>query len=358
VFAHAAHRIAKDWNKVHFAYPSLQGGMADLIPPDVTRFVELDFSSGSVEEYRRIERYVRQHGISVAIGFDQPVRRGSYRYLRKGGVTRFMSYWGAPTSSINSGIKLLLKRLEVWCTPFKPDLFVFQSHGMRKTAVRGRGIPFSRTRVVRTGVDVTRFVPDFHRNRGRVHEIFGIPRNRKVIYYSGHVVRRKGVHVLLRAIVHLVEELGRNDLHFLFVGNRGLEADQFLGMYAGTEARHYVTFGGYRDDLETILPGCYAGVLATTGWDSFPVSTIEISAAGLPLLVSDLLGVRETVIDGVTGFRFPPGDHRELARLLVKLADDAVLRERLGRVARRRVERGFRREQQIERFVRAIASID
>lgn len=357
VFAHAAHRIAQQWDKVHFAYPSLRDGMSDSIPVEVTRFIDLDFSSGKAKEHRRIEEYVRQNGITTAIGFDQPVRRTSYRYLRRGGVTRFVSYWGAPVSSMNSGIMLLLKRIDVWRSVYKPDLFVFQSHGMRKTAVYGRGIPFGRTRVVRSGVDISRYDPAADHTNHHAHEVLGIPRDRKIVYYSGHMALRKGVHVVLRAVVHLVENLGRRDLHLVLVGNRGTVADQFQDIYARSPARDFITFGGYRDDLEKILPGCYVGVLATTGWDSFPMSTIEISAAGLPLLVSDLIGVRETVIDEMTGFRFPVGDYVRLAELIAKLADDRELRDRLGRAARRRVEKGFRREQQVERLVQAVNSI-
>ena len=101
-----------------------------------------------------------------------------------------------------------------------------------------------------------------------------------------------------------------------------------------------------------------AAVLATTGWDSYPMSTIEVGASGLPLLVSDLLGVRETVIDGFSGLRFKTGCEKSLADKLSLLLDDRKLRDKLGKQARQRIEHHFNRHQQVERFLQAIDSIE
>ncbi len=59
-------------------------------------------------------------------------------------------YWGAPMSSLNQGLKLLAKRLEVALfRRDRPDLFLFESEAMRDLAVKGRGLPRSATDVFR-----------------------------------------------------------------------------------------------------------------------------------------------------------------------------------------------------------------
>jgi len=60
-------------------------------------------------------------------------------------------------------------------------------------------------------------------------------------------------------------------------------------------------FGGYRSDLDLLQRGCYAGVIASTGWDSFARSGLEMQASGLPVLVSDLRGLREVMEHDVSG---------------------------------------------------------
>ena len=91
-----------------------------------------------------------------------------------------------------------------------------------------------------------------------------------------------------------------------------------------------------------------------TGSDSYSVSTMEVGAAGVPLIVSNLLGVKETVIPGKTGFRFPPGDQVALADQIEHFLEDPSTREKLGRLARKRIEHTFTREKQVQRFVEAI----
>ena len=64
-------------------------------------------------------------------------------------------------------------------------------------------------------------------------------------------------------------------------------------------------------------------------------------AAGLPVVLSAVGGLRELVIDGVTGFSVKPGNGDELAGALRRLVADAELRRTLGGAARERAERQF-----------------
>ena len=137
-----------------------------------------------------------------------------------------VSYWGAPMSSLNSGLKLLAKRVEVSLRRSKPDHFVFESEGMREAAVFGRGVPASRTSVVRLGVDLDRFRPAEDRPVPLPSEL-GIPDGRFVVFYSGHFEPRKGVQVIVDAARHLVEKLDDRRFHFLLCGNKGNEADPY-----------------------------------------------------------------------------------------------------------------------------------
>jgi glycosyltransferase involved in cell wall biosynthesis len=67
-------------------------------------------------------------------------------------------------------------------------------------------------------------------------------------------------------------------------------------------------------------------------------------AAGVPMVVTDCGALRELVKDGERGFVVPVGDSAALADRLKTLADDADLRERMGRAAREEVERKYRIE--------------
>ncbi len=66
---------------------------------------------------------------------------------------------------------------------------------------------------------------------------------------------------------------------------------------------------------------------------------------GRPVIASDLGGFRETIIDGVTGLLFPPGDADSLASAIAgALALDAEERANLAAEAMANIEATFTRE--------------
>jgi len=347
VLVEVARRIDGTDLGVHVAYTDLSSGWPSGLPTSFNRVIPFDSSSSDSAHLHAIERYVRHHNIQIALGFDQPVRRPGYQALRRGGVRTFVSYWGAPMSSLKNRWTLALKRLDVRLARHGPDHYIFESRAMQRTAVEGRGIPRSRTSVAHLGVDTSVFRP----SQGRdwyAHDLFGIPRDRQIVYYSGHMEERKGVDVLVKAAVDLVDHRGLRNVHFLFLGNQAGQEVQFDALYRGRSAEGHITFGGYRADVERIIPGCYLGAIGSTGWDSFTMSSLEIAACGVPLLVSRLPGLDETVEDGETGYTFAVGAHAELADRVSLLLHDTERRDVMGVASRARVLRSFTAERQIE----------
>jgi glycosyltransferase involved in cell wall biosynthesis len=76
---------------------------------------------------------------------------------------------------------------------------------------------------------------------------------------------------------------------------------------------------------------------------------LEAMACARPVVVSDVGGLRGTVKPEVSGLRFPRGDAVALADQLLRLLDDAPLREWMGLAARARVEAEFGWDRIIER---------
>jgi glycosyltransferase involved in cell wall biosynthesis len=87
---------------------------------------------------------------------------------------------------------------------------------------------------------------------------------------------------------------------------------------------------------------------------------IEAMAAGLPVVASDVGGLRELVRDGETGTLVPPGDPAVLANALRPLVADRELRRRYGSAGRQRAKTlfdvsGFRRAH-LELYRRELAA--
>jgi glycosyltransferase involved in cell wall biosynthesis len=100
---------------------------------------------------------------------------------------------------------------------------------------------------------------------------------------------------------------------------------KFLGPIKGqakTEA--------FRDADIFILPSYAEGV---------PISMLEAMSYGIPVVVTDVGGIPETVTDGQEGFIVRPGQIEAIAAALSRLVGEPELRRQMGRAGRARIER-------------------
>jgi glycosyltransferase involved in cell wall biosynthesis len=103
-----------------------------------------------------------------------------------------------------------------------------------------------------------------------------------------------------------------------------------------------VEFLGTRTDTDRILSDSDVFVLSTH-WEGFPITILEAMRSGLPVVATDVDGVREAVLDGETGYLVQRGDTPELTAKLRLLLSSPDLRAQLGSAGRRRYESEFTR---------------
>lgn len=353
-FFNMSREVFSNDSQIHFLYQNLSGGIPKFLPPAFFNILTIDDQLCS-DKISSISSYVRQNSISILFGIDLPVRHLLYKPLRRAGLKTIISYWGAPMSDFCPAYKLFFKRLQVLLSRFKPDHFIFESKNMAMSAIFGRGISSSRVSIVNLGVDPEKFSP--YNKSSYVYRTFNIPSNRKVIIYSGHMEERKGVHVIIKAAAFMVNQLHRYDIHFLIAGNKNGEESRFYHLYQNSMAQNHITFAGYRDDLAKITPCCYTGVIASTGWDSFTVSSLEMASCGLPLIVSNLQGLPETIEPDVTGFLFNTGDSLDLASKLIQVLDDPVLHRSMSNAARNRILQNFTFDYQVQKLSNTLKTV-
>ena len=340
-----------DRSRIHFTYRDLGSGPPRSLPPEFTNVSQLDATDASQTTQERLAALLNRHRADFALTFDVQPIHPLFRVMRRNGVRTILSYWGAPISSPMPAWKLALKRAQIVLSRSKVDGLVFESRAMADLAHFGRGVPAHMIDIVPLGVDVTRYRPQ---PSDYVYRTFGIPRERKVVVFSGHCTPRKGIDTLIRAAVELLSVRKRSDVYFLLCGNQGQESQPYEAIYEGLGIQSWIRFAGYRTDLLPIFQSSYCGVLPSSGWDSFTLSSVEMAATGLPIVASRLQGLAEAVLDGETGLLVEPGHVTELADRLEQLLDDPEAARRFGRAARARCERELTVELQKERLLRAI----
>lgn len=347
-FFKMAFSLTKNEDHIHFSFKNFNNGHPDSLPENFSNLIAID--NNHPETLPKARDYILQHKIDYAFCFDLQVSSDIGSMLRACNVKKIISYWGATISGENSGLKLLLKKIEVLLNRKKPDHFIFESEAMRFYAVQGRGIPKAMTSVIPTGIDIEKYQPE-NRNKNLLNQLFSIPEEAKVVFYSGHMERRKGVHVIIDAAIEIVEKRGQENIYFLITGNKPGEEKDFLTQLGNSKAAQKVIFGGYRTDLDKIMPSCDLGVIASTGWDSFPMSSLEMAACGLPLIVSDLQGLTETITEEVTGLKFPPGDSKKLAEHIIRLLTNHQEMQDFSLRARQRIIQSYSVDHQLDKLL-------
>ncbi|KWR90166.1 glycosyl transferase [Cupriavidus sp. IDO] len=101
-----------------------------------------------------------------------------------------------------------------------------------------------------------------------------------------------------------------------------------------------VRFTGGIGDVPNLLLTAQIFVL-TSDHEGFPLSVLEAMRAGLPVIASDLPGIREQLDNGRCGVLLERNDEATLAEALSRLASDASWRTALGNAARNRWEQHY-----------------
>ena len=154
------------------------------------------------------------------------------------------------------------------------------------------------------------------------------------IIFTARMVEDKGTLVLIEAAKKLEPEY-KGKIQFLLCG--GLDTNPNGITKEMLESRcdgEYIQWLGHRKDVLELLKQSH--IMAFPSWyrEGLPKSVIEAEAIGRPIVTTDSVGCRDTVIDGKNGFLIPIKDSNALADALKKLIDSKELRETMGKNAR------------------------
>jgi glycosyltransferase involved in cell wall biosynthesis len=192
-------------------------------------------------------------------------------------------------------------------------------------------------------INVERFRPDAEA-RAAVRAKMGAE-GKFVVLCVAHLIAAKGVDVLVRAVPELPPEA------VVWVAGEGDRAAEFERLSAELGVADRVRFLGSRPHIEPYAQAADCFVCPSLWAEAAGLVNLEAQAAGLPVVASNIGGIPEYVAHGETGLLFAPGDSKELAAHLRRLAGDEALRRSLGEAARARVVARFSAEALLEQYL-------
>lgn len=214
------------------------------------------------------------------------------------------------------------------------DAVISTNESYRQVAINRGGMAAEDVTVVRSGPDLTRFVPrppDPDLRQGK----------RYLAAYLGVMGPQDGVDYALRALSALRWELGRHDLHCVFMGS-GDAYDAMVELSRQLRIDDMVEFTGRVPDefVERCLSTADVCLSPDPKNPLNDVSTMnkvmEYMAMGRPLVSFELVEARVSAADAA--LYAPANDEMAFARAIDRLLRDPELREIMGERGRHRVE--------------------
>jgi glycosyltransferase involved in cell wall biosynthesis len=140
---------------------------------------------------------------------------------------------------------------------------------------------------------------------------------------------------LIRAFALVAQ---RHSVQLVLAGD-GILRPQLEQLAQECGIRERITFLGNveREDLLRLYREAAVFTFSTRGEGS-PLALLEAMSCGLPVVASDVPGVREILATGECGLLVPPDQPAEMARAIERILGDAELARRMGANARQYVE--------------------
>ena len=134
----------------------------------------------------------------------------------------------------------------------------------------------------------------------------------------------------------------------LFIAGEGEDEDMLKKLCAQLGVSDRVTFCGWVSPVEPFFRAMDINLLSSVS-ETFPYSILEGICAGCATICSDVGGMPELIDTGENGYIFPIGDFKKLSEYMVRLANDAELRQTFAQALYEKASRDFSKDKMCER---------
>jgi len=217
--------------------------------------------------------------------------------------------------------------------------------------LHAHGVPAEAIHTIPNSVDTERFRPVAAARKQALREKLGLPRQARVVCYTGRLVSYKGLPLLLEAWRELCRE--RDDAILVLVGSGGVDIHnceaELVEFVAAHGLERQVRFVGNVRNVDEYLQASDVFAFPSEN-EAFGISLIEAMACGLPVVSSNMGGLRDIVEHEVDGLAVEAGNREQLRRSLDRLLADPALGARLGETARKTAEQRYAADGVADRY--------
>jgi len=216
--------------------------------------------------------------------------------------------------------------------------YIVVAKAVGEVVKKREGVPVDKMEVIYNGVDLNIFRSPDAAERHKSKAKLGLSESDFVVGTVAMMRPEKNHDVLLQSFEQALTII--NGIKLVIVGGGPLF--EFYNNYVQQKGLDkHVILTGPVDDVRLYLRAFDVACLIPGGNEGFSNSIIEKMAMGLPLVVTDVGGNAEAVVDGYNGFVIPPDNSDRLTEALEYLANHSEERKEMGAKSAQRVRNLF-----------------
>jgi len=221
--------------------------------------------------------------------------------------------------------------------------FIFTSEFDRETGIKKDKVSSDKSFVIYYGLPPEKFNQRY--DKKKIYEEFLLPEDCRIIGNIGRLSSQKGQSYLIEAAPFIIERF--KSVKLFFVGEGELESELKAEVQKKGLANYFI-FTGHRTDIPRLL-SAFEMLVMPSWFEGLCFAVIEASAMGLPVIATDVGGLRRSVVDGKTGLLIPPHDPEALAKAILWMLEHSKESKEMGLAGRKYFEELFTQDRMVEK---------
>lgn len=239
----------------------------------------------------------------------------------------------------------LMKRLYNRFKAEVSDLTITVTFADKKILIEKFGVPGNKVRKIENGLNIED-IPAIEIKSNQFKKKLQIESDHKIVGTVARFSEEKGLEYFIESIKHIKASIPSTK--FIIVGDGALKDDLVsLAKHNGTF--HDIIFTGYRKDAVSFMAIYDVFVLPSLS-EGMPYTILEAMALKVPVVATNVFGIKELVANGKTGVLVPPRSSEAITEAVTHLLTHPQKAKAMAEQGYKRVKKSFSAKKMTEKI--------